>query len=77
MQVTKPGGTVVVGDPDWRSFQIDVTGAGAGGADAGVGGVAAEAGRRWGDHRRPPSYVGHCSSFGFASYPLSYPAHAP
>ena len=61
--MTKPGGTVVVGDPDWRSFQIDVTGAGAGGADSGVGGVAAEAGRRWGEHRRPPPYVTRFSSF--------------
>ena len=55
VQVTKPGGRVVCGNPDWRSFQIDVTGAGAGGASSAVKGTEAEAGRRWGEIRRPPA----------------------
>ena len=42
-RVVKPGGRLVFGDPDWRSFAIDVPGAG------GFG----EAGRRWGESRRP------------------------
>ena len=55
VQVTRPGGRVVCGEPDWRSFQMDVTGAGAGGASSAVEGVQAEAGRRWGESRRPPA----------------------
>ena len=42
-RVLRPGGRLVCGDPDWRSFQLDVTGAG------GFG----ETGRRWGESRRP------------------------
>ena len=43
VRVARPGARVVVGNPDWRSFQIDVTGAGGHG----------EAGTRWGEARRP------------------------
>ena len=42
-RVAKPGAQIVVGNPDWRSFQIDVTAAGGHG----------EAGTRWGEARRP------------------------
>ena len=35
MAVAKPGARIVCGNPDWRSFQIDVTAAGAAGATAG------------------------------------------
>ena len=37
------------------AFQIDVTGAGAGGASSAVEGTGAEDGRRWGEVRRPPT----------------------
>ena len=42
VRVASPGAPVVVGNPDWRSFQIDVTAAGGHG----------EAGTRWGEVRR-------------------------
>ena len=48
LRVAKPGARVVCGNPDWRTFHIDVTGAG------GYG----EAGARWGEDRRPAGDLG-------------------
>jgi SAM-dependent methyltransferase len=46
LRVVQPGGIVVTANPDFRTFQIDVTGAGRG-----------EIGKRWGEKRRPPSHL--------------------
>ena len=46
LRVVQPGGIVVTANPDFRTFQIDVTGAGRG-----------ERGRRWGERRRPPAHL--------------------
>ena len=48
IRVTKPGGLIVTANPDFRTFVLDVTGAG----QAAPG--PAEAGRRWGQSQRPP-----------------------
>lgn len=47
LRVVQPGGIVVTANPDFRTFQIDVTGAGRG-----------EIGKRWGEKRRPPFHLG-------------------
>eukprot|EP00746_Dinoflagellata_sp_MGD_P167554 gnl/MRDRNA2_/MRDRNA2_98274_c0_seq1.p1 gnl/MRDRNA2_/MRDRNA2_98274_c0~~gnl/MRDRNA2_/MRDRNA2_98274_c0_seq1.p1 ORF type:complete len:573 (+),score=103.59 gnl/MRDRNA2_/MRDRNA2_98274_c0_seq1:113-1831(+) len=54
MRVVRPGGRIVVGNPDWRSFQIDVTAAG---GAVGAGEHPVELGRRWGEVRRPPPHL--------------------
>ena len=51
LRVTAAGGRIVVGNPDWRSFQLDVPSAGVAQRFRGT----AEAGRRWGEARRPPA----------------------
>ena len=47
LRVIKPGGIMVTANPDFRTFQMDVTGAGRG-----------EMGTRWGEKRRPPPHLG-------------------
>lgn len=48
VRVCRPGGALVCGQPDWRTFVLDVS-------SAGYNPQTEEAGRRWGDIRRPPS----------------------
>jgi SAM-dependent methyltransferase len=46
LRVVQPGGIMITANPDFRTFQIDVTGAGRG-----------EIGSRWGEKRRPPPHL--------------------
>ena len=59
IRVTQPDGIIIVADTDWRTFQIDVTGAGATPLSytSGPYDSHCEAGKRWGTSQRPPKHL--------------------